>query len=98
MAIRTEVAMAHQICVPRDDQRDVRLVGLEGNGDDVAHQAAVITSLLASTAGIHQQIYGSVQECINWPVACMHHMQRTIQSRNPNYLLAFESVHGRRPP
>ena len=61
--------MAHQICVPRDDQRDVRLVGFEGNGDDVAHQAAVITSLLASSAGIHQQIYGSVQKCINWPVA-----------------------------
>jgi hypothetical protein len=26
MAISTEVAMAHQICSPRDDQRDVRLV------------------------------------------------------------------------
>jgi hypothetical protein len=53
---------------------------------------------LASSAGVHQQVYRSVQKIINWRVARKHHVQRTIHGCNPNCLLAFESVQGRRSP
>ena len=53
---------------------------------------------LASSAGVHEQVYRSTQKFIDWRVARMHDVQRTIHGRNPHCLLAFESVQGRRSP